>query len=52
MAVTVNRSKFITAEIDTMLAKLHGFTVEVLDFIQNYDIKYRLGRDSGEAEEE
>jgi len=32
------------------LAAHCGFTVEELDFILNYDIKYRLGRDT-EAEE-
>ena len=29
----------------------YGFTAAELDFILNYDIKYRLGRDS-ESEEE
>lgn len=29
-----------------MLAKHYGFTAEELDFIVNYDIKYRLGRDT------
>lgn len=29
-----------------------GFTEEELDFIINYDIKYRMGRESGEAEGE
>lgn len=28
----------------------HGFTEEELDFILNYNLKYRLGRDA-EAEE-
>jgi len=27
-----------------------GFTAEELDFIINYDIKYRMGRDSGSDE--
>ena len=36
-------------EIDTMLAGHYGFTAEELDFILNYDIKYRLG---GNAENE
>ena len=31
--------------------KLYGFTDEELDFIINYDIKYRMGRDSKENEE-
>jgi len=33
-------------------SKHYGFTEEELDFILNYDIKYRLGRDGGEAEED
>ena len=37
-------SKSILDEIDTVLAKHYGFTEEELDFILNYDIKYRLGR--------
>ena len=30
-----------------IMAKHYGFTDEELDFIINYDIKYRLGRDTG-----
>ena len=30
---------------------LHGFTNEELDFIINYDIKYRMGRDIGGDED-
>jgi hypothetical protein len=44
-------SKPILDEIDTVLAEHYGFTAEELDFILNYDIKYRLGR-SAENEEE
>jgi hypothetical protein len=44
-------SKPIIDEIDTVLAKHYGLTAEELDFILNYDIKYRLGRDT-ETEEE
>ena len=33
-------------EIDTVLAGHDGFTPEKFDFILNYDIKYRLGRDT------
>jgi hypothetical protein len=36
-------SKRIIDEIDTVLAKHYGFTDEELDFIINYDIKYRVG---------
>jgi hypothetical protein len=42
----------IIEEIDRVLAQHYGFTDEELDFIINYDIKYRMGRDSGEDEEE
>jgi hypothetical protein len=28
----------------------YGFTAEELDFIINYDIKYRMGRDNGGEE--
>ena len=37
-------SKPILDEIDKVLAGHYGFTAEELDFILNYDIKYRLGR--------
>jgi len=43
-------SKPIIDEIDRVLAKHYGVTDEELDFIINYDIKYRMGRDSGEGE--
>ena len=36
-------SKHIIDEIDELLAKHYGFTEEELDFIINYDIKYRMG---------
>ena len=36
---------------DRVLARHYGFTAEELDFIINYDIKYRLGADS-EGDEE
>lgn len=37
------KSKAIIDEIDKVLAKHYGFTEEELDFIINYDIKYRMG---------
>jgi hypothetical protein len=40
-------SKPIIDEIDRVLAQHYGFTDEELDFIINYDIKYRMGRDKG-----
>ncbi len=36
-------SKPIVDEIDRVLARHYGFTDEELDFIVNYDIKYRMG---------
>lgn len=45
-------SKPIIDEIDHILAQHYGFTPEELDFIINYDIKYRMGRDNGEGSEE
>ncbi|MDQ3010914.1 MAG: Eco57I restriction-modification methylase domain-containing protein, partial [Acidobacteriota bacterium] len=41
-------SKPIIDEIDRVLARHYGFTDEELDFIINYDIKYRMGRDGEE----
>ena len=36
-------SKPIIDEIDKVLAHHYGFTEDELDFIINYDIKYRMG---------
>ncbi len=44
-------SKPIMDQIDRVLAKHYGFTDEELDFIINYDIKYRMGQESGEGDE-
>ena len=43
-------SKPIIDKIDTVLAKHYGFTDEELDFIINYDIKYRMGKGAGEED--
>jgi hypothetical protein len=45
-------SKPIMDEIDRVLTRHYGFTDEELDFIINYDIKYRMGRDNGDESEE
>jgi hypothetical protein len=37
------KSKWLIDQIDTALAYNYGFTEEELDFIINYDIKYRMG---------
>lgn len=44
----VGKSKPIIDEIDKVLAKHYGFTEEELDFIINYDIKYRMGDELNE----
>ena len=44
------KSKPIIDEIDKVLAKHYGFTEEELDFIINYDIKYRMGDELNENE--
>ena len=38
-------SKPILDKIDSLLAEHYGFSDEEVDFIINYDIKYRLGQD-------
>ncbi len=45
-------SKPIIDEIDRILGKHYGFTNEELDFIINYDIKYRMGQEGAEDSEE
>ena len=48
----VRESKPIIDKIDTVLGKHYGFTDKELDFIINYDIKYRMGKElDSEAEE-
>ena len=46
-----SKSKSAIDQIDRVLAQHYGFTDEELDFIVNYDIKYRMGRDAKGAEE-
>lgn len=45
-------SKPIIDEIDCVLARHYGFSDEELDFIVNYDIKYRMGIEEPGDEEE
>ena len=45
-------SKPIIDKIDHALAQHYGFTDEELDYIINYDIKYRMGKESQEDDEE
>ncbi len=44
-------SKVIIDDIDRVLARHYDFTEEELDFIINYDIKYRMGRDAAGEDE-
>lgn len=44
-------SKKIIDEIDTILAEYYGFSEEELDFIINYDIKYRMGNELNNTED-
>ena len=44
----IKYSKPIIDEIDKVLARHYGFTEEELDFIINYDIKYRMGDELNE----
>jgi hypothetical protein len=44
-------SKPIIDEIDRILARHYGFTDDELDFIINYDIKYRMGGSDDEGDE-
>jgi hypothetical protein len=46
-----SKSKEIIDSIDHALASHYGFTEEELDFIINYDIKYRMGRDAEAVED-
>jgi len=45
------QSKSIIDEIDAVLARHYGFTDEELDFIINYDIKYRMGDELNNSDE-
>ncbi len=52
--ITYNKyySKETMDEIDTVLAEHYGFSEEELDFIINYDIKYRMGKELENGEDE
>lgn len=50
---SASKSKDIMNKIDNQLAEHYGFTEAELDFIINYDIKYRMGKALfGEAEDD
>ncbi len=43
--------RFRTERSGRVLARCYGFTEEEVNFIINYDIKYRMGQDAGEDDE-
>lgn len=52
LSFRVNQSKPILDEIDTMLAGHFNLTEKELDFILNYDIKYRMSSDESVAQDD
>jgi hypothetical protein len=51
-SVNSSATKPILDRIDSILAEAYKFTPGELDFIINYDIKYRMGQEEGEDDEE
>ena len=49
--INAAKEKHLIETVDGLLAKGFGLTDEELDFLVNYDIKYRLGADADEDEE-
>jgi hypothetical protein len=49
--INAAKERHLIEAVDGLLAKGFGLTDEELDFIVNYDIKYRLGADADEDEE-
>lgn len=47
----VQKSKPIIDRLDAILARHYGLSEKELDFIRNYDIKYRMGQDEAEDAE-
>jgi hypothetical protein len=48
----ISASKPLIDRVDRVLAEHYGFTDEELDFIINYDVKYRMGLSATGADEE
>ncbi|MBI2917615.1 MAG: Eco57I restriction-modification methylase domain-containing protein [Chloroflexi bacterium] len=51
-AILPRKSKPLFDVLDENIADLYGFTDEELDFIINYDIKYRMGREGDNETED
>lgn len=49
--INAAKERHLIEAVDELLAKGFGLTDQELDFIVNYDIKYRLGTDADEDEE-
>jgi hypothetical protein len=49
--INAAKERHLIEAVDELLATGFGLTGEELDFIVNYDIKYRLGADADEDEE-
>ncbi|MBU1717410.1 MAG: Eco57I restriction-modification methylase domain-containing protein, partial [Proteobacteria bacterium] len=47
----LSQSKPLIDQIDCLIAQHYGFTHEELDFIINYDIKYRMGKELNRGED-
>lgn len=45
------KSKSIIDEIDVVLADYYGFSQQELDYIKNFEVRFRLGRDGEELNE-
>jgi hypothetical protein len=46
------RHMLIVGKMDRALARHYGLTAEELDFVINYDVKYRMGASAEEGENE
>ena len=44
-------ANLLRSDIERALTRHYGFTAKELDFILNYDTKYRLGRDTQSEED-
>jgi hypothetical protein len=47
----IQKSKPIIEEIDVALARHFGLTEEELDFVINFEIKFRMGADTASTED-
>ena len=50
-AFKIQKSTPVIDEIDRVLARHYGLSEEELDFIINYDIRYRLSQEEGSDDE-